>query len=157
MSMRILVFVPLLLAACATENPASGDTPLQSSAAERTSDPTEIVDKTWYWVSTVTPVERIEVNDPGRYTLLLHTDGEVELQVDCNRGRGTYKLGEGTLAMGPLISTRMACPEDTMDHLFLRQLENAAGFFVEGGYLFVDQKMDSGTMRFSASPEAARP
>ena len=157
MSMRIYLLLPLLLVACATENRSSGDAAMQSDAAARTSDPAAIVGKTWYWVSTQTPVERIEVNDPQRYTLLLHSGGEVELQVDCNRGRGTYKLGEGTLAMGPLISTRMACPEDTMDHLFLRQLENAAGFFVEGGYLFVDQKMDSGTMRFSASPEAARP
>ena len=157
MSIRLVVFVPLLLAACATENPAHEDSSLQSNPAERTSDPAAIVGKTWYWVSTVTPVERIEVNDPARYTLLLHSGGEAELQVDCNRGRGAYTLGAGTLAMGPLISTRMACPEDTMDHVFLRQLENAAGFFIEGGYLFIDQKMDSGTMRFSASPEAARP
>jgi heat shock protein HslJ len=155
--MRLILIVPLLLAACAVENPAGGDAALQSNAAERTSDPVAVVGKTWYWISTVTPVERIEVNDPGRYTLLLHSGGEAELQVDCNRGRGAYTLGAGTLAMGPLISTRMACPEDTMDHVFLRQLENAAGFFVEGGYLFIDQKMDSGTMRFSMSPETAIP
>lgn len=157
MSMRIYVLLPLLLVACAAENPTSQDSTPQHSAAERSSDPAAILGKTWYWVSTQTPVERIEVNDPGRYTLLLHSGGEVELQVDCNRGRGAYKLDAGTLAMGPLISTRMACPEDTMDYIFLRQLENAAGFFIEGDHLYIDQKMDSGTMRFSASPEAARP
>ena len=158
MSMKWIVFVPLTLTACGAEVSTGESAAVQGTAAEaRSSDPAEIVGTTWYWLSTVTPVERIEVNEPERYTLLLHDGGDAELQADCNQGRGPYQIGQGTLTAGPFISTRRACPEDSIDHLFLRQLENAAVFFVEGGYLFIDQKMDSGTMRFGASPGADVP
>jgi len=39
-----------------------------------------------------------------------------------------------------------------MDTQFLQQLNNAAGWFFRGDTLYIDQKMDSGTMRFVRGP-----
>ena len=42
-------------------------------------------------------------------------DGQVEVDLGCNRGSGTATVGEGTLEIGPLATTRMACPGDADD------------------------------------------
>jgi hypothetical protein len=43
----------------------------------------------------------------------------------------------------------MACPSGSLDSRYLRDLQRATIFFVEGGKLFLDLTMDSGTMRFA--------
>jgi len=147
----IIAVLSLPLAACDGDAPtATEEVPIAEMA--RSHEPADVVGKTWYWLGTTTPVERIVVSDPSRYTLLLQEGGDAELQFDCNRGRGSYEIGTGTLSFGGLISTRAACPGDTMDAVYMRQLENVAIFFVEDGHLYIDQKMDSGTMRFGTSP-----
>jgi len=51
-----------------------------------------------------------------RHTVSFGKDGEMTLQLDCNRGQSTWTAGQamngaGTIAIGPVASTRMACPE----------------------------------------------
>jgi heat shock protein HslJ len=103
-------------------------------------------------VSTVTPVEKITVADPERYTLYLQEDGRVQARFDCNRGGGPYTLSEGKLSFGPLVSTRMACPEDSLDARFTKDLQEVVSFFIEDGRLYLELPFDSGTMRFQKAP-----
>jgi len=114
-------------------------------------DPGAITGVTWEWVSTTTPVEQTIVPEPGRYTILLQPDGKLQALFDCNRGGGDYTIEEGKLSFGPLISTRMACPEGSLDALFMRDLQRVSSFFVRGGELYLEMPMDSGTLRFRAS------
>ena len=51
-----------------------------------------------------------------------------------------------------LISTRMACPPDTLDGPFMRDLQRVSSFFVEDGHLYLELPMDSGTMKFRPAP-----
>ena len=111
-----------------------------------------MVGKTWQWVSTLTPVEKITVAAPERYTIPLQADGTVRVQFDCNKGGGNYTLSEGRLSFGPLMSTRMACPPDTHDAPVMRDLQRVGSFFVEAGQLFLELPADSGTMRFRQAP-----
>jgi heat shock protein HslJ len=123
-----------------------------SQADGRGSGPaTTIVGVTWEWVSTVNPVERIEVADPSRYTLTLLAGGEVRAGFDCNRGGGSYELSTGRLSFGPFMSTRMACPEDSQADLFMRDLQRVTSFFEQDGELYLELPYDSGTMRFRPS------
>lgn len=51
-----------------------------------------------------------------RHTIAFLDGGEVQLQLDCNRGRSTWTAGTpmngaGSITFGPVASTRMACPE----------------------------------------------
>ena len=123
-----------------------------SNQNERSTDPQSVLDKTWQWESTFTPVEKIAVPNPERYTILLKADGRAQIQFDCNRGGGDYQISVGKLSFGPLMSTRMACPPDTQDTAFMRDLQRVASFFVENGNLYLELPYDSGTMRFRPAP-----
>lgn len=43
-------------------------------------------------------------------------DGRLSGQAGCNRFSGSYAEAGGTLTAGPILSTRMACPEPRMSH-----------------------------------------
>lgn len=161
--MRYSLFAPVVvalafLAGCGgepeTEATATADAGLPAEPlatamdSARAHDPAAVVGKQWQWLGTQTPVEKIEAVDPARYTLLLGEDGRAQILFDCNRGGGDYTIDESRLEFGVLISTRMACPEDTQDHVFMRQLEAVRIFFVEDGHLYLDLFADGGTMRF---------
>jgi heat shock protein HslJ len=103
----------------------------------------------WHWEATVTPVETIGTANPERYTLELQSGGVALVRADCNRGRGTYETGEGRIEFGAIAVTRMACPPGSLDRRYLKDLQRATIFFVEGGKLYLDLPMDSGTMRFA--------
>lgn len=50
-----------------------------------------------------------------RHTIAFLDGGEVQLQLDCNRGRSTWTAGDpmngaGSINIGPVAGTRMACP-----------------------------------------------
>ncbi len=115
----------------------------------RSMDPEMIMNKTWQWEATVTPVETITAAAPERYTLFLGDDGRAQVGFDCNRGGGEFTISPGRLSFGPMMSTHMACPEDSQDARFAADLQRAALFFVEDGFLYLDLVYHSGTMRFS--------
>jgi heat shock protein HslJ len=125
--------------------PAHGDI---TDGAGQSRSPDAAIGRRWQWTRTVAPVEHIVVEQPQRYTLLLNEDGRAEIQFDCNQGGGSYQIGDGKLSFGPLISTRMACPSDSQDAVYMAQLGRVTSFFVEDGVLFLEMPMDSGTMRF---------
>jgi len=143
-AMMISLLAGLVLVGCAAG--------ISSEQPARSKDPQLVVGQTWQWVSTITPVEKITVAAPERYTILLQEDGNVRARFDCNKGGGKVILSEGQLSFGPLISTRMACPSDTRDAVFTRDLQRVSSFFVEGGELYLELPMDSGTMRFRQAP-----
>ena len=126
-------------AACATASSVQGG---------RSTDPQVILNKTWQWESTITPVEKIAVPAPERYTIILQADGRAQVRFDCNRGGGEFKISPGKLSFGPLLSTRMACPPDSLDSAFMRDLQRVISFFVDSGTLYLELPYDSGTMKF---------
>jgi heat shock protein HslJ len=80
----------------------------------------------------------------------LVTDGKAQIRFDCNRGGGEFKISPGKLSFSPLFSTRMACPEDSLDSSFTRDLQRVVSFFVDNGRLYLEPPYDSGTMKFRA-------
>jgi heat shock protein HslJ len=129
------------LAGCSAAPPGQGDARLRT--------PDAVLGTLWQWEATVTPVETIGSANPERYTLELQPGGVVLVRADCNRGRGSYEIGEGRIKFGAIAATRMACPPGSLDGRYLRDLQRATLFFVEGGKLYLDLPMDSGTMRFA--------
>ena len=139
------ILLGLMIAGCAAGSPSV-------VAAERSTDPKAIVDTTWEWEATVTPVETITATQPERYTIRLTASGQVEARFDCNRGGGSVELSEGKLKFGPMMSTSMACQEDTQDVLFMRDLDKVTSFFMDNGNLYLEMPFDSGTMKFRQAP-----
>jgi heat shock protein HslJ len=128
-----------------------GDDSGQAEAAGTTSDElgtNAMFDVEWQWVRTVTPVEEIDAKAPERYTLILRPDGKAEMQFDCNRGQGSYSIEGNKLTFSPLIATRMACPDDTQDFIYMDYLQRVTSFFLRDDALFLELPMDSGTLQF---------
>lgn len=121
----------------------------QSIAPTRGYDPQAVIGKTWQWQSTITAVEKIKVAQPESYTLRLNENGRAELRFDCNRGGGAYQISEGKLSFGPMMSTRMACPEGSLDATYMQQLQGVNQFFVEGDSLYLELPAESGIMQFN--------
>ena len=142
----LVVLALAALPGCTSAPPGEAESQLA-----RTSDPGAVIGKHWRWVSTVTPVETIDVADPDRYRFRLTPEGRAEVLFDCNRGGGDYSIDTGRLEFGRMMSTRMACPPDSMDSVFMRQLEAVRIFFIEDGDLYLDLFADSGTMRFEVA------
>jgi len=86
-----------------------------------------------------------------RYTLEFQPGGTVRVRADCNRGSASYVRSGGTLDIGPVALTRMACPSDTRDVDFLKGLGAVAGHLIRGNDLVLTLKGDSGSMRFTSS------
>jgi heat shock protein HslJ len=139
-----MVLVGLIVVACAVGMP--------SDPMSQSKDPQMVLGRTWQWVATITPAETVAVAAPARYTILLLADGKAQVRFDCNRGGGEYTIADGALSFGPLISTRMACPPDTQDALFMRDLSRVRSFVVESGQLNLELPADNGSMRFRQAP-----
>ncbi len=120
----------------------------QAGQSGRDTDPASVLDKTWEWEATITMTEKTMVPDPGRYTIRLTNEGRLQARFDCNRGGGDYTLSAGRLTFGPMLSTRMACPPDSLDASFMGDLEKVESFYVQDGKLFLEFKGNAGTMRF---------
>ena len=107
----------------------------QADQAARCTDPRDVLGKTWEWVGTITPVERITVSNPDHSTIRLAENDRLQARFDCNRGGEEYRISPGKLTFGLLISTRMACPPDLLDGPFMRDLQRVVSFFVQDGKL----------------------
>jgi heat shock protein HslJ len=121
----------------------------QSADGARLHTPDAVIGPVWHWEVTVTPVEQVGVASADRYTLELQPGGVALVRADCNRGRGRYEIGPGRVKVGPIATTRMACSPGSLDSRYLQDLQRATTFFVEGGRLFLELPVDSGTMRFA--------
>ena len=124
----------------------------QSNLAVRDTDPQSVLNKTWQWTATITPFEKTTVKNPERYTILLTDNGRFQGRFDCNRSGGDYKISSSKLSFGAIFSTRMACPPDTLDTAFMRDLQRVSSFFIENGNLYLVLAADSGTMCFRSAP-----
>ena len=111
-----------------------------------------IVGVLWEWVETAYSNDTtLSVDDPSKYTMLLNDDGTANFQIDCNMGGGTYELDGSTLRLDVSTMTRVACPEGTLSDVFVRELNAAATFVMDGPDLILNLFADAGNMRFRMS------
>jgi heat shock protein HslJ len=119
--------------------------------------PPEIIGVTWEWLGLQTPKDAINVADPSSYTITFAADGSLALQVDCNRGVGSYSVTkDNQLKIAPIGTTMMMCAEGSLDGDFTTNLERVTSFFQLEGDLLLEQPFDSGTLRFRAAAVPAR-
>jgi heat shock protein HslJ len=62
---------------------------------------------------------------------------------------GTYTLNEKKISITITHTTRAACPPDSLEQDYIRDLNGVAGWFLKEGDLYMDIKFDTGTMKFS--------
>jgi heat shock protein HslJ len=86
--------------------------------------------------------------DPSRYALAFGADGRISMQLDCNRGSGTYRdtpsVDGGALDIGPLALTRAACPDPALADQIARHVEYFTTYILRDGRLYVSLMADGG-------------
>lgn len=89
----------------------------------------------------------LEIEDPSSYTLTFRVDG-VQAQVDCNRGTRSFELDGTNLTFGPMATTRMACPPESMGDRYEAYLNAVRSYRFEGNRLLLSLMADGGIMEF---------
>ncbi len=90
------------------------------------------------------------VLDERRPTLSFADPGRISGNASCNRYGGGADLGDGTIKVGQLATTRMACsPEiDAQERAFLVALQNARRLELRGPELLVHTESLERPLRF---------
>ena len=147
----LLLLALVTLAGCSSPPPRRD---VDSTATKTLPAPAgDLVGHPWNWVATQTPEELLAPADPSLYTVQFFADSSTALRADCNRGRSTFSTtADGGLTIPPGALTRAMCPPGSLDTKYLSQLANTAHWFLRGDTLYIDLRMDSGTMRFARGP-----
>lgn len=92
-------------------------------------------------------------DDPaqGDAWLSVSEDGAVSGDAGCNRFTGSARLGAGTIAFGPLVSTKMACPSDmlsTQQMIVMAILTDELSYRMENENLVIWQPSDGESLTF---------
>jgi para-nitrobenzyl esterase len=104
----------------------------------------------WKWQRTAYNNDtRVEPPDPTHYTILLMPEGHLSVRLDCNTGGGRYTLDGNSLILEVTHTTMAACPPESLDQKFMKDLAAARIAFTRGGNLYLDLMYDSGTMMFA--------
>jgi len=87
--------------------------------------------------------QALPIADAARYTVTFGADGRASLRLDCNRGHGSYTQQaaadgvSGTLACGPLATTRALCQQPEMDARVTAALTDVRGYLLQQGKLLM--------------------
>ncbi|HEY5307932.1 MAG TPA: META domain-containing protein [Casimicrobiaceae bacterium] len=122
--------------------------PANSVPPAMTSATNEIVGPIWQWLRTQRAGEPgVAPDAPDRYTVAFQPGGRVDVRADCNRGSGSYEVNGADMKLGPVALTKMACPPESKDSVFLRALAQTRtyAFGPEGLVLTLG---DGSVMRF---------
>jgi len=110
----------------------------------------QITGTVWQWVQTLynddtkaVPAQQIN------YTIRFMENGTVDVKADCNRKGGTYATEGKKLSIRITRSTMAACEEGSLEERFVRDLTGGTTIFLKDGFLYIDLKYDTGTMKFS--------
>ncbi len=88
-------------------------------------------------------------DDPSRYTLVFGEDGQARMQLDCNRGMGSWRSeGPGQLTFGPVAGTRALCQDDGLSERYAAQFEWVRTYVLEDGHLFLATMADGAIIEF---------
>jgi heat shock protein HslJ len=110
----------------------------------------EVTGPVWQWVQTLYNDDRKVVpGDPKNYTLQLLEGGLINIKADCNMKGGRYSINGKHLSIEITHSTMAACPDNSLEDEFVRELSGVAIYFLQDSDLYLDLQFDSGTMKFS--------
>lgn len=129
--------------------PMEEDVSADSAQSSEDAGGAELSGTTWQWEKSIYEGDLVvSTNDPSLYTITFNDDGSVAVQLDCNSGGGSYTVDGANLTVGPLRSTRMACPEGSQDGVFAEDLAAVVSYTFADGNLHLTLSTD-GVMEFS--------
>lgn len=123
---------------------SNGGTMKFSASAKE--EKTSLENTTWRWASSENSRNKLTVDKPENYRIQFGRSGELGVKADCNNGGSSYETSGNKLTISSVISTQMVCDERSHDRRFVRGLETAQSFSIEGNTLTIKSAND--TMKF---------
>jgi heat shock protein HslJ len=108
-------------------------------------EPDQPLEGTRWVVSGLLANEGISTVPIGAEASITITDGTAAVEAGCNTGSAPVTITDTTITFGPMILTRMACPQPQMD------LENAVVAVLDGEVTYT---IDSSTLRLRKAADA---
>jgi heat shock protein HslJ len=124
------------------------ETKTQSGIIENQASDTQLKNTVWRWRSSESATGKMTIEKPENYQLEFMADGKIGVKADCNIGGGSYTTEDNNISFARIFTTKIFCGEKSLDSRFLRGLESARNFRVEGNNLFIGGKGENGTMQF---------
>lgn len=134
----LLIGITLALTACV---PITAPPPASEAESAQETTMSELFGTVWQWQNDT-------LADTTSYTIEFLPEGQFQLQADCNRGRGAYKLVGNLLTIDGVALTRMGCPPGSLDQTFLEQVGGTDGYRVDGENLVLTTQVEPGTITF---------
>ena len=121
---------------------------VQDQSETRNASPTEISASAW----RPTHLGEMKLEEASEMFIQFEEDGQVRGNGGCNRFFGSYELEDGSVQIGPLGSTRMACPEPAMSFeiSFMEALRTSTTASLVGNKLVLRADKDIIAVRFTA-------
>jgi para-nitrobenzyl esterase len=92
-------------------------------------------------------------DDSAKYTLEFDDAGMVDMQVDCNRLRGSYAYTVPSgLEFGAMLSTQAACPPESLYNRVVKDMPFVRSFVIKDGRLHLALMADGGIYNYSPMP-----
>jgi heat shock protein HslJ len=146
----------------ATPTPTTIPTAAATDAATPTpttipTDTAEIITTTWQWTAfeDTAGQNSFTVEEPENYTLTFNADGTLGIQADCNSASGSYMLDNGGLSITLGPTTLAECGPTSRYARYLRWLRDVASYVRDDEQLFLNLRLDGGTLVFERNPEPA--
>jgi hypothetical protein len=124
------------------------------SGSQPTTDmpPPRLAGSSWYWLGTMTPAGLVTPADAGVFNLEFLDGGQLAVQLDCNTGGATWRQSGRGVTIGPVRSSRKACPNPSEAERFGRQLPMVREARQSMGLLELGLG-DAGTMVLARDPD----
>jgi len=121
---------------------------VQEQSETRKASPTEISASAW----RPTYLGEMKLDEASEMFIQFDADGQVRGHGGCNRFFGGYELEDGSVQIGPLGSTRMACQEPAMSFelSFMEALQTSGSASLAGNNLVLRTDNDDIAVRFTA-------
>ena len=122
-------------------------------ASAQAAPPSALAGTEWRLVEFQSMDDRQGTKRPSEgtlYTMRLHGDGTVAMQLNCNRATGKWSATPGSdgtsgrFEFGPLAATRALCPPPSMDESIVAQSKYVRGYLLKDGRLHLSLLADGG-------------
>lgn len=122
-------------------------TPVSATADETR----QLIGPVWRWIETdMASGETVTAPSADSYTIRFYKNGTVTAHTECIDASGAFQAEQGALAISLDIPAENDCGEDSPAIPFLTELTFAGTYIFQGDFLFINQQMDGGEMKFIA-------
>lgn len=89
----------------------------------------------------------------GRYWLNFQENGALAVSTDCNQHSGSWSRTDATLTIELALSTRMACPPQSLHDRFIRDLGAVRSLLFRDGRLYLATFADGAILELQPAAE----